>query len=89
MNAAMVLAVGREALWTGLLVAGPVLLLTVVVGVVVSVLQAATQITEQTLVFVPKILAAALALLLFGPWMLTTLVHYTVRLYQEMPHWIG
>ena len=84
-----VLAVGREALWTGLLVAAPVLVLTVLVGVVVSVLQAATQISEQTLVFVPKILAAVAALVLFGPWMLTTLVRYTVQLYQEIPRLIG
>ncbi|PZN04429.1 MULTISPECIES: flagellar biosynthesis protein FliQ [Thermaerobacter] len=89
MTDATVLTVGREALWTGLLVAAPVLGLTVLVGVAISILQAATQVTEQTLVFVPKILAAAAALLLFGPWMLTTLVRYTVQLYQSIPGVLG
>lgn len=82
------LSVGREALWVSLLVAAPVLVLSVVVGVAVSVFQAATQISEQTLVFVPKIVATLVALALFGPWMLTMLVRFTARLYEQIPQFI-
>lgn len=82
------LSVGREALWVSLLVAAPVLVLSVVVGVAVSVFQAATQISEQTLVFVPKIIATLVALALFGPWMLTVLVRFTARLYEQVPQFI-
>ncbi|MFS8641306.1 MAG: flagellar biosynthesis protein FliQ [Symbiobacteriaceae bacterium] len=85
---ALVLSVGREALWVSLLVAAPVLVLSVVVGVAVSVFQAATQISEQTLVFVPKIIATLVALALFGPWMLTVLVRFTARLYEQVPQFI-
>jgi len=83
-----VLSVGREALWVSLLVAAPVLVLSVVVGVAVSVFQAATQISEQTLVFVPKIIATLVALALFGPWMLTMLMRFTARLYEQIPQFI-
>lgn len=82
------LSLGREALWISLLVAAPVLVLSIVVGIAVSVFQAATQISEQTLVFVPKIVATLVALVLFGPWMLTTLVRFTARLYEQIPHFI-
>ncbi len=73
----MAIQVGREALFMVMLVAAPMLGLGLIVGVVVSIFQATTQIQEQTLVFVPKIIATFVAILLFGPWILGMLVDYT------------
>ena len=73
----MAIQVGREALFMVMLVAAPMLGLGLIVGVVVSIFQATTQIQEQTLVFVPKIIATFVAILLFGPWSLGMLVDYT------------
>jgi flagellar biosynthesis protein FliQ len=72
-----VLTIGRTAIWTALTVASPVLGLTLAVGLAVSIFQATTQIHEQTLTFAPKIVAALLALLIFGAWMLTKLMDLT------------
>lgn len=67
-------ALGQMALWTGLLIGAPVLGAALLVGLVVSLLQAATQIQEQTLSFLPKLLAVAAVLVVAGPWMLTHLM---------------
>jgi flagellar biosynthetic protein FliQ len=72
-----------------LMVAAPLLLTVLVVGLVVSVLQAATQINEATLSFVPKVLAAMVTLAITGPWMLTTLVEYIQRTLLSIPSAIG
>lgn len=69
MSGAEALDIGRDALWLTLIMAGPIMLVGLVVGVAVSILQALTQVQEQTLVFVPKIIAIFLALLLFLPVM--------------------
>ncbi|NLN19614.1 MAG: flagellar biosynthesis protein FliQ [Firmicutes bacterium] len=79
---------GREALMMVLLVAGPVLGLGLITGLVVSIIQAVTQIQEQTLSFVPKILAALAAVALFGPWMLHKLVDYATELLTMMPRYV-
>ncbi|MBI2874492.1 MAG: flagellar biosynthesis protein FliQ [Firmicutes bacterium] len=89
MNQEYVLGLAREALITVLMVGGPVLALSLLAGLAVSVFQATTQINEQTLVFVPKIIAVLLAVVFFGPWMITTLVTFTVRLWQGIPGLIG
>jgi len=68
---------GRQALLTAFMVAAPILISGLVVGVIISVLQAATQVQEQTLAFVPKILAMTLALFIFLPWMVNILVSFT------------
>jgi flagellar biosynthetic protein FliQ len=70
---------------TGLLVSLPVLGITMAVGLAVSVLQVITQIQEMTLAFVPKLLAAAIAMMAFGPWMLKTLCAFTVSLWSRIP----
>mgnify|MGYP000919441788 CR=1 FL=1 len=70
MTQEMVVAIGREALSVTLLISGPMLLFGLIVGLVISIFQAVTQIHEMTLTFVPKILAVALALLIFLPWMI-------------------
>ncbi len=84
-----VLTLGQQALWMLLMVAAPVLLTVLAVGLVVSVFQAATQIHEQTLSFVPKIVAAVAVLAIAGPWMLTSLVEYLQRTLQSIPTVVG
>lgn len=85
MDAQQVFTLGQQGLTMLLIVAAPVLLAVLVVGLVVSVLQAATQINESTLSFVPKVLAAVAVLTIAGPWMLTTLVEYLQRTLQMIP----
>ncbi|MCX7278387.1 MAG: flagellar biosynthesis protein FliQ [Burkholderiales bacterium] len=85
MNSQMVLTMGQEALWLLLLVSSPVLAVVLVVGLVVSIFQAITQIHEATLSFVPKLIAAMLTFAIAGPWMLTTLVDYIRRTIESIP----
>jgi flagellar biosynthetic protein FliQ len=82
MTVEQVVFLGRHMLEVALLVGAPVLLITFFVGIAISVLQAATQIHEMTLTFIPKILAALVALFLFGGWMFTKLVEYTKENFQ-------
>jgi flagellar biosynthesis protein FliQ len=89
MDSQQVFTLGQQGLYILLMVAAPVLLTVLVVGLVVSIFQAATQINEQTLSFVPKILAAVAMLAVAGPWMLTTLVEYLQRTLQAIPSVVG
>ena len=89
MDSGMVLDITRSALTTLLTVAAPLLGISLVVGLVVSILQATTQIQEQTLTFVPKILAIAAILIFFGSWMLGKLIDYTVYLFNLIPQMVG
>ena len=89
MNAEQVLTVGQEGLAMLLMVAAPVLLTVLVIGLLVSIFQAATQISEATLSFVPKVVAAVAVLALAGPWMLTSLVEYLQRMLQSIPGVVG
>lgn len=89
MNTQTVLTLGQTALEIMLIIAGPLLIVALVVGLVVSILQAATQINEMTLSFIPKILGIFGTLLLLGPWMLATLIDYTRRLISSIPTIIG
>lgn len=84
LNEITVLELGREATWVMMLVAGPLLVVGTVVGVVVALLQALTTIQEMTLTFVPKVVAMLLALVLFLPFMLTTLIEFTQRLFERI-----
>jgi len=86
---ATVVDLGREALWMVLLVAGPMLGLGLLVGLVVSILQATTQIQEQTLTFIPKILAVLGAAIVFGPWMLRVMTEYAARLLGNLHRFAG
>ena len=74
---------GREALFVVMLVAAPMLGLGLIVGVIVSIFQATTQIQEHTLVFVPKIIATFVAILIFGPWILGMMVDYTREIFTS------
>jgi flagellar biosynthetic protein FliQ len=85
MTAQMVLTMGQEALWMLLMVSAPVLAVVLVVGLVVSLFQAVTQINEATLAFVPKLIAAIAVFSLAGPWMLSMLVEYVRRIIEAIP----
>jgi flagellar biosynthetic protein FliQ len=85
MTAQMVLTMGQEALWILLMVSAPVLAVVLVVGLVVSLFQAVTQINEATLAFVPKLIAAIAVFSLAGPWMLSMLVEYVRRIIEAIP----
>ena len=89
MDAQQVLSAGQQGLWVLLMVSAPILLVVLVVGLVVSIFQAATQINEATLSFVPKIVAAVAVLAIAGPWMLSTLVEYLQRTLQGIPGAVG
>ncbi|EGJ08794.1 flagellar biosynthetic protein FliQ [Rubrivivax benzoatilyticus JA2 = ATCC BAA-35] len=80
---------GQQGLYLLLLVSAPILLVVMAIGLIVSVLQAATQINEATLSFVPKIVAAVAVLGFAGPWMITTLVEYLQRTLQAIPSVVG
>lgn len=89
MDAQQVFTFGQQGLYILMLVAAPILLTVLAVGVLVSVFQAATQINEATLSFVPKVVAAVLVLAIAGPWMVTTLVEYIQRTLQTIPSVVG
>ena len=84
-----VMTVGRQALEVTALLAGPLLLASLVVGLVVAMFQAATQINEMTLTFIPKLATIAMVLLVGGPWLLQTLVTFSARLIESIPYLIG
>ncbi len=88
MTQEMVIHLAREGLTVALLVSAPILGLSMLVGIVVSILQATTQIQEQTLTFVPKIIAVMAAIMLFGPWMLNIIIKFTYNLFYELPNFI-
>ena len=89
MTPEMVLTVARESLTVTVMVAAPLLLAALVTGVLVGVLQAATQINEMTLSFIPKLLALVVTLLVTGPWMLEILTSYTRMLFRNIPSMLG
>jgi flagellar biosynthetic protein FliQ len=89
MDAQQVLTSGQQGLTMLLMVSAPVLGVVLLVGLVVSIFQAATQINEATLSFVPKIVAAVAVLAFAGPWMLSTLVEYLQRVLQSLPAAVG
>jgi len=89
MSPEQVLTLAREALMLTLALAAPLLLASLAVGVLVGLFQAATQINEQTLSFIPKLLALTAVVVIAGPWMLQTLTEYTRRLFESIPGLIG
>jgi flagellar biosynthetic protein FliQ len=84
-----VMTIGQHALELTLLLAAPLLLVALLVGLMIGVFQAATQINEMTLSFIPKLLAIAATLLIAGPWMLKMVVDYTRDLFQSLPQLIN
>ncbi|MEZ5565118.1 MAG: flagellar biosynthesis protein FliQ [Gammaproteobacteria bacterium] len=84
-----VLTIASESLTVTALLAAPLLLVTLVTGVLIGVLQAATQINEMTLSFIPKLIALAVTLLIMGPWMLQLITGYTRTLFGNIPGMLG
>jgi flagellar biosynthesis protein FliQ len=76
-----------QLLWTAVLITAPLLGLTLLVGLVISIFQVVTQVQEMSLVFVPKIIAAAVALAIFGPWMLRKLTFFAANLIESIPRY--
>ncbi|WP_321931578.1 flagellar biosynthesis protein FliQ [Paraburkholderia guartelaensis] len=89
MTPEMVMTLSHEAMYVALLLAAPLLLVALVVGLVVSLFQAATQINEATLSFIPKLVAIAVTLVIAGPWMLTTMLDYMHRIFTSIPQLAG
>jgi flagellar biosynthetic protein FliQ len=84
-----VLDIGREALWLAVLLAGPMLGAALAVGLFIGVIQAATQVQEMTLSFIPKLLSLVVVLFLVGPWMLRLIVTFSERLFLDIPGLVG
>lgn len=89
MEESFVLTLGQRMLEVTAMLAGPLLIPALLVGLLVGMFQAATQINEMTLSFIPKLAIVGVALVVFGPWMLTTLISFTRELYQNIPALIG
>ena len=85
MHADLALRMLGDLFWTGMLVCLPVLGLTMLVGLLVSVMQVVTQVQEMSLTFIPKLATAALSLVVFGPWILRTLTAFSTRLWSGIP----
>jgi len=84
-----VLDVGRDALWLAVLLAAPLLLSALAIGLLIGIFQAATQIQEMTLSFIPKLIALVAALFIAGPWMLQVAITFARRLYGDIPGLLG
>jgi flagellar biosynthetic protein FliQ len=89
MSGDLVIQLAQEALLIVMLVSAPMLGLGLLVGLLVSVFQATTSIQEQTLAFIPKIVAVFVAILVFGPWMLRLMVDYVSKIFMNLPNYIG
>jgi flagellar biosynthesis protein FliQ len=88
MNATFVMGLGAQVMWLVVKLTGPILLIGLVIGLLVSVFQATTQIQEQTLAFVPKIIAVIIAFLFFGPWMLATVLNFTASIFGNLTSFV-
>jgi len=88
MTPEFVVGFGKEVVWVTLLVASPMLLFGLIVGLIVSVFQAVTQVHEMTLTFIPKILAVMLALVIFFPWMMSVLLSFTEKVFINIPMYV-
>jgi len=89
MTSEFVIKLAGEAVYTVLKASAPMLIIALVVGLIISVFQATTQIQEQTLAFVPKIVAVLFTILIFGPWILSTLVDFTSNLLENLYKFTG
>lgn len=89
MSPESVMTFGRQAMEVALMVAAPMLLVALGIGLIVSIFQAATQINEQTLSFIPKLLGIIVTLVIAGPWMLTIMLDYMRHVFGNIPNMIG
>lgn len=84
-----VMTLGRQAIEITLMISAPMLLMALAIGLVVSIFQAATQINEMTLSFIPKLVGVCIALLVAGPWMLTVMLDYMRNVFSSIPNMVG
>lgn len=84
----MVLSLGRDAIWTTVALAAPLLISSLVVGLLVSIFQAVTQINEATLTFIPKMIAIAVVMVVLAPWMTQLMTSYTTELFTSLPNYV-
>lgn len=89
MSNEMVISIAERAIWVILLTSGPLLLIALITGLAVSIFQATTQIQEQTLAFVPKIIAVLVGIVFFGPWMLSQVMTYASDIFENLVRYIG
>jgi len=89
MSMEFVVNIAERAIMTTLLIAGPLLVLALIIGLIVSIFQATTQIQEQTLAFIPKIVAVLVGLVIFGPWMLSEILSYTENIFSNLYKFVG
>ncbi|MGE6631414.1 flagellar biosynthesis protein FliQ [Bacillus sp. NPDC077027] len=89
MSSEFVITLAERSVYVVLLISGPLLALALIVGLIVSVFQATTQIQEQTLAFIPKIVAVLIGLVVFGPWMLSTILSFTTELFSNLDRFAG
>lgn len=85
MNSEAVMSMTYAAMKLALSIAGPILLITLIVGLIISIFQAATQVNEMTLSFIPKLLTVGITVVLLGPWLITTMVDYMRNLFLQIP----
>ncbi len=88
MNEGMVIELGQQAMFTILILAAPMLILGLLVGLAVSIFQATTQIHEATLAFIPKIIVILGSMVIFGPWLLSIIISFTLKLYTNINNFI-
>ncbi|WP_128574582.1 flagellar biosynthesis protein FliQ [Bacillus amyloliquefaciens] len=89
MSSEFVISMAEKAVYVTLMISGPLLAIALIVGLLVSIFQATTQIQEQTLAFIPKIVAVMLGLIFFGPWMLSTILSFTTDLFSHLNRFVG
>ncbi|PLR77649.1 flagellar biosynthetic protein FliQ [Bacillus sp. V3-13] len=89
MTSDMVISIAERGIYMVLIICGPLLLVALVVGLLVSIFQATTQIQEQTLAFIPKIVAVLLGIVFFGPWMLSHMLSYTNEIFSNLTRFVG
>ncbi len=89
MTSEFVITLAEQAIYTVLMISGPLLLLALGVGLLVSIFQATTQIQEQTLAFIPKIVAVFVGIVFFGPWMLSRMVSFTYEIFNNLYKYVG
>ncbi len=84
----IVISLGRDAIWTTVLLSAPLLISALIVGLVVSIIQAVTQINESTLTFIPKMLTIVVVMIILAPWMTQMLTSYTTELFTSLPNYV-
>jgi flagellar biosynthesis protein FliQ len=84
----IVISLGRDAIWTTVLLSAPLLISALIVGLVVSIIQAVTQINESTLTFIPKMLTIVVVMIILAPWMTQMITSYTTELFTSLPNYV-